>query len=284
MTPLRQTRLVVFLLTTFGISWASWWTLASLVSSGSASPAVPGAPTALTAGQRLFVRLFVVGGFGPTIAAYVAILATPGEGRLREFHARMFKWRVGVRWYLAALGVPLALAVGVVLVAQAIRPGVLGGLAISPWYRAFLLFPLIAVGGGGNEELGWRGIAQPALEQRTSRVTAPLVVGLIWGLWERPLFSVPAGVPLAQTSFSIYVVDTVGLSLILAWIYGATQSILMCVLFHAAVNTMSVMGLPTPHELGGATGATTALLEVMVGLGLILSTKSGEPALTARGA
>src|SRR5262245_38131089 len=103
MKPRRPTRLIVFLITTFGISWACWWTLAALTSSGAASLALPGAPTALTAGQRLFLRLFIIGGWGPTIAAYVAILATPGEGRLREFHARLFKWRVGVRWYLAAL-------------------------------------------------------------------------------------------------------------------------------------------------------------------------------------
>ena len=275
MKPRRPTRLVVFLVTTFAISWSCWWTLAALASSGAASLVLPGSIPTLTADQRLFVRLFIIGGWGPTIAAYLAILATPGEGRVREFHSRLFKWRVGVRWYLAALGVPVALGVSVVLVVQAIRPSVLGGLAILPWYRAFLWFPIMIVG-GGNEELGWRGIAQHALEQRASRVIAAQVVGLIWGVWHLPLWSVP-GAPQSETSFSIFLVDIVRMSLILAWLYGSTQSILMCVFFHAAVNAMSQLGFPEPHELGGVLGAAIALLELIAGLGLVLATKSGEP-------
>jgi len=229
----------------------------------------------------IVLSALLIGGLAPTIATYVAVAATPGEGRIREFHSRLFKWRVGVRSYLAALGVPLAFGVGVVLVAQALRPGVVRGLSILPWDRAFLWFPIMVVG-GGLEELGWRGVAQPALEHRTSRVIAALIVGLIWGIWHLPVFS--AGLPNSDVSFAIFVVSTIGLSLILAWLYGETRSILLCILFQAALNTTAAMGFPTPMGIHGAAGPITALLEVMVGLVLVLATKSGEPALTAHGA
>src|SRR5262249_48113575 len=146
--------------------------------------------------------------------------------------------------------------------------GFLSGLTIAPWYLAFVWLA-VGVPLGGLEELGWRGVVQPAMEQRTSRGAAALVVGLIWGIWHLPLFS--AGMPDSRLSFPIFVVSTIGLSLILAWLYGETQSILLCVLFHAALNTTAAMGFPPLMAIDGAIGMATALLEVIAGLGLVLA-------------
>ena len=72
---------------------------------------------------------------------------TGGKARLKTLLSQMVRWRVGLRWYAAALGLP----VGVYLVALSLN--VLLALARSQrsssgWYLAFplfafsLLFPL----------------------------------------------------------------------------------------------------------------------------------------------
>jgi len=42
--------------------------------------------------------------------------------------------------------------------------------------------------GGGMEETGWRGMLQPALEEKMNFILATLITGVIWGVWHLPLF------------------------------------------------------------------------------------------------
>lgn len=63
--------------------------------------------------------------------------------------------------------------------------------------------------GGGLEEPGWRGVAQPELERRWSRWRAATVVGVIWALWHLPLFHIP-GVGQYGDSFPLFAASTLG--------------------------------------------------------------------------
>ena len=45
---------------------------------------------------------------GPLLAALTVIAISQGRAGLRELGSRLIRWRVGWRWYLVALGVPLA--------------------------------------------------------------------------------------------------------------------------------------------------------------------------------
>jgi hypothetical protein len=122
-------RLRLFLATTFVITWGSWWALAVLTGNG------------MTAfGQPLFMTLYLLGGFGPTLAAYLVVLATRRDAPIREFHSRLFRWRVGVVWYLLAFGLPLAIGLGSVAIAglslrsRSVRRPPPGGFAA--WFQA----------------------------------------------------------------------------------------------------------------------------------------------------
>jgi membrane protease YdiL (CAAX protease family) len=119
-------------------------------------------------------------------------------------------------------------------------------LSVRPWYMFFPLL-LVMIAGGGLEELGWRGVAQPEMERGFRRPAAAVVVGLIWSLWHLPLFFLP-GVRQYGANFPLFAIGLVGGALILAWLYGRTESILLCILFHAGWNAVAALGAATPSD------------------------------------
>ena len=228
-----RSRLAVFLLSTYLITWTSWWILAALAHRG------------ITAfGQAPFMVLYLLGGLGPTIAPYISILLTGDRGSIKEFHARLFKWRVCAAWYLAAFLIPagvegVALAIWVLIGGESSSiPGLL------PWYMFFPFF-FVMILGGGLEELGWRGIALPEFQRRLHPLGASAVIGVIWSLWHLPLFFIK-GVHQYGMNFYTFSLGVLGLACVLTWIYNRTGSILLCVVLHAAVNATNSLGLKVP--------------------------------------
>jgi membrane protease YdiL (CAAX protease family) len=223
-------RLSIYLAATFLISWGCWWTLAA---------AIP--PGGSVFGSGLFKTLYILGGFGPTIGAAVAVAATPREGGLAEYGARLIRWRVSPLWWLAVLAVPAAFAAGKEWVAIWAGAGAVQAADLEPLGRILILFPTMVIG-GGLEELGWRGIAQPSVERRAPRLAAAFAVGVVWALWHLPLFHV-AGVSQAGRNFPLFAADVLANACLLAWVYAGTRSILLCVVFHAASNTVTALGV-----------------------------------------
>lgn len=89
--------------------------------------------------------------------------------------------------------------------------------------RIALLFLMTTLLTGGNEEIGWQGFLQPSLEKILPFPLATVTTGLIWAVWHLPLFFTAACL-LARFW--------------LAALYKVSQSILYCVLFHGAINTI----------------------------------------------
>ena len=184
---------------------------------------------------------WIVSGFlsalAPAIAAAIVLYAS-GDG-LRDWLGRVVRWRVHPKWYAAAIGVPAAIAIGSAAAAQ---------LLGSPVDFAAFGFDPVSLGigivlgttiGGGQEELGWRGFAQPELQARYGGLRAAVIVGVLWGGWHLPLFFDPTAVhsqwPLA--SQLAYFVGIVAFSILLAWVYnGSGGSVLLAMLMHGTEN------------------------------------------------
>jgi membrane protease YdiL (CAAX protease family) len=222
-------RLGIYLAVSFGITWVCWWTLAGLVPPGAA-------PTT----SATFMSLYLLGGFGPTIAAAVAVASTSRSGYKNDYLARLLRWRVKVTWWMAAISAPVVFAVAKEWIAVWTSHGALTAAALEPATKAFILFPTMIIG-GGLEELGWRGIAQPEIERWCPRLTATLIVGAVWALWHLPLFYIH-GVSQFDGDLPLFAVDVLANAFLLAWIYTQTQSILLCIIAHAASNTATAMG------------------------------------------
>ena len=136
---------------------------------------------------------------------------------------------------------------------------------LSTQFISLIPLTLIMVPLGGLEELGWRGLLLPELSKKLNFPISALIVGVIWAVWHLPMFFIQ-GLIHYQSDFLEFTIQTVGLGLVLAWLFGRTKSIFICVLFHAFYNASSSIGLNCPEN----GGYITALIWLIIGTGLII--------------
>jgi len=258
--PIDRHPVVTFFVLTIGLSWAVWIpTLSSIQGPVAQFVAVPGA-------------------FGPLVAA--AIVTRVRGDSVRSWLVSTLDWRRPLRWYVAALAVPLGvsagLGAGMVMLAGGVGEGTLrpavGTFAINMIFATVL--------GGGQEEFGWRGFALPHLQTRYDALTASVIIGAVWALWHAPLFvfDVYALSPL------LYAVTVISFAVILTWLYNSSRACVpAAILMHGAINAS--VNLPL-QIVGGPSSLPvpfTGLLAVAFGLmALVLVGYYGTEALANR--
>lgn len=97
----------------------------------------------------------------------------------------------------------------------------------------FITIFVIAVG----QEFGWRGYLLPKLMKRYNAIVSSLILGIIWGVWHLPGYSIGVGVPLSL-SFWIYMIWIISASFLMTWVYNNTGSVLTSILLHASANAI----------------------------------------------
>lgn len=208
--------------------------------------------------------LMLIGGLGPMAAAIIMTAARQGGRGLGDLFGQLRPSRTGRRWYVRAIGIGL-LSVVPALVFLAFG-GVTSGSEVAG-YLAVLPLHLIAVaivGGGLDEELGWRGYALPRLQGLLHPVTANLILGGIWAAWHLPLWLVP-GSNQASTPFAIYLVTTLAQSFLLAWLYNASRrGLLVVILAHSMANVMDNLRNTILGSNGDLFPTELVLMAVMV--------------------
>jgi CAAX protease family protein len=203
--------------------------------------------------------LGIFGLFGPALAAIIMAAVTEGKSGVKALLSRVVRWRVGVRWYVIALGLPTVLSLataGLYYLLGASQFLQVGALTIFD----LVLFVLVV-----GEELGWRGYALPRLLEKRSAVTASLILGVLWGLWHLPTFLVP-GTPQYGLPLSAFVLLTIEYSILMTWVYLHTLgSVLIATLFHGAIN------LSQGVFLGAVDGVTRYwLLSIVYGVAALI--------------
>jgi membrane protease YdiL (CAAX protease family) len=170
----------------------------------------------------------------PAVAAVAVCWASGGRCEVQALVSRLFVWRVDARWYLAALGIPVAEKLTVDL-AGALLGFSTPGRLVGAWSVSALLVAVVVILPALLEELGWRGFGvQTALDAGRSPAWAALVVGLIFTLMHVPLYlpgHLYAGLQLWPALLIL-----LSSSVLLTWIYVHTSSALLAGLMHAAFN------------------------------------------------
>jgi membrane protease YdiL (CAAX protease family) len=222
---------------------------------------------------------------GPLLAAFLVTVVTEGADGVRSWRARLFRWRVGTRWYAFAL---VAAPISTMLATLAL-PGGEDALRLPPLTLLLAYVPLLVVQyltSGLAEEPGWRDFALPRLQHRHGT----LVLGVLWTGWHLPLFltSWGGGVP-DPTALAQFTVVAIALSVVITWVFNrAQQSVPVIMLLHATFNNF--LGVALPEFFPGLDPRTSwgpALGAAVLAIVLIAVTQgrlgyTGAPRLTTR--
>jgi len=176
--------------------------------------------------------------FGPLIAALIVASVTRGRGGLKDLLSRCLCWRVGLRWYAVALGIPVAITLSTVALNLLLGATVSPAAQLAPWYSFFLLFPLAMLDAPVWEESAWRGYAVPQFRADRSPLVNTLIFALLFVGWHMPL-------ALAEPTMAVpFLICGFASAILTNWVYyNAGESALLAILFHTAQNTIGGGGL-----------------------------------------
>jgi len=185
---------------------------------------------------------------GVAAPAIVALSLSRSFSLLR----RVIAWRVGVRWYLFAVGYVAAIKLIAALLHR-LSLGAWPRFGNHPWYIIVAAIVLSTPFHSG-EEIGWRGYALPRLAARFGYAGASVILGVIWACWHLPFFLRPGADTYGQ-SFPLYMLQVTAMSVALAWLYMNTNgSLLLVMLMHSAGNQTKDI---VPSAVPGATNSFT---------------------------
>ena len=228
---------------------------------------VVSAPSAFMEPSWPAAILIYLGSFGPPISA-AAVTWLRGDD-VRAWADQITDWRVGWQWWVIALGLPIV-AAGVITLGILVVGGPVDLRQELPSPLLFVgifLFAMV-LSGGLNEEPGWRGFAQPRLNEQYGALRGSLLIGVVWAGWHLPYFFIPvaphSGFPLVNQIGWFGGILT--LSVMLAWVYNSTGSVLIPMALHAMANTADVVIPLAPDQIlvegvidEGAVGVVTAV-------------------------
>ena len=218
---------ISFLLGTFVLS-ASAFLFMYFIPAAQSPEGMPGLP------------IWLLAVWSPSV---MAIIVSASQGQLGELLVRLLQFRdLGVSWVIMAVPL-LILLVALLLHWREVQLAQLTpGLLIMLLGFNLLLGPL-------GEELGWRGLLQPAMTTRFGWLMGTLIVAALWAVWHAPLWAIAS--PQSEIPFLVFAVHVLAYSLLM----GAAQSLsphslVPAVLLHLLFNvTASIAVIAIIHNL-----------------------------------
>jgi membrane protease YdiL (CAAX protease family) len=140
-----------------------------------------------------------------------------------------YGWVLALGFYPAVVALGNAISAGVGLPASA--PNTTG-----PWHwlalNALIMFPYFVFGGGGLEEIGWRGFALPWLQKQYSPLRSSLILAVLWAFWHWPFLK---GGLLGMVVYLLLMVAPLAIlfTAVFNWTGG---SLPIAILLHASIN------------------------------------------------
>lgn len=176
---------------------------------------------------------------GPIGSALLVTAIADGRAGVRTWAQRLWRWKVGWRWYVGILaGVPVAMVLSALVFSggEAHMPSAAVLAALVPGLLAQMVTTGLA------EEPGWRDFALPRVQRALGAPRAALVIGALWGLWHMPLYLTEWGGwpevswyrPLEFVAFCI------AFNVVMTWVFNRTgQSLPMAMLLHVSINNFA---------------------------------------------
>lgn len=230
----RRRPILAFIILANAMSWLAW--LPYILSNHGLGVWDFAFPGGMIGGQLLGM---LPGAYlGPIGSALFVTAVTEGREGVSAWAKRLWKWKVGWRWYVGILaGVPIAMALSGWLFS--------GGEANLP--TASILIALVPgliiqmITTGLAEEPGWRDFLLPRVQRLLGAPKAAVGVGVVWAVWHFPLYltewgqgDVPWYRPLTLIAFCV------ALNVVMTWVFNRTgQSLPMAMLLHVSINNFA---------------------------------------------
>ena len=118
-----------------------------------------------------------------------------------------------------------------------------GGKIIEfSWYLPFLMFFKFILF-GGIEEIGWRYVFQPILQENLPYFLSTILTFFSWAIWHLLYFYIDGSLAILQlTPFLIGLLTN---SFILSALYIKTNNLWICVMTHSIINVLSQLTIDT---------------------------------------
>lgn len=176
----------------------------------------------------LYLFVFILGCLGPLISSLlVHILNKEDLGGVKGFISK-----------LKTINTPKnIILVPIFLISHYSFAILLKGVYKYGNFIDFLFYLPIVVVILGSQEIGWRGIVQPVIEEKKGFWKSSISTGLFWSLWFLPLIYIPKFIVLPQfyAQFSAYLV---GISILLTTLYKASGSIIYCMILSSFIFSL----------------------------------------------
>lgn len=230
-----------FFLMTITVSWLIW--LPGVLDSMNI--------IALQLSNRIYGLLNLLGGFGPTITAFVLLYRQEGRNAVKDLILRTFNYRdIGKMWWIPLFLLLPAIGLGALLL-NMISGGTVPELSLlmQPWLiLIYFIGSLLPFANPIREEFGWRGYALNQLQRRWDAFSSSIFLGIGWGIWHLPLFIFPTSEEIyGNVPIWIFIGNTILVSCFMTWLNNNTNgSMLTAILFHAVAN---LSGLIFPLHL-----------------------------------
>ena len=245
---LERYALFLFLVLTILLSFAITPLLSAAIAAGSLPPDV-----------ESFLVVII-----PSLLAISLAGMTGGRKSISGLLAKLVHWRVSFKWYAIALAVALAVRLSMSLLALAL--GWIAQIQIRSWTPVqFLVFFVMLYIAAALEELGWRGFALPKLLARRSALFSALLVGIFWGTVHLALHL--PGLMLSSFPWPATLIQLVGLSVVITWLYVNTQgSLVIASLYHAAQSFFVIVneGIAGPQQAWLLAIGNIALVSILI--------------------
>ena len=219
-------------------------------------PQLPGLDT-----ERIASVLLVFVALLP--AALWVTWAVDGPAGVRALVHRMFRWQIGVRWWLIVLaGLPTLTITLALLMGDSFTP-----VEVAPFVAtqlAGLLVNLVLI--NMWEETAWSGVVQTGLERRHGIVTAALLTAVPFALAHMPLHFIGTFSPasLVAALVALLIICALVRTMIGVVLRGTRESILAVAVLHTMFNrSNNDEGLVAGLTEGDARGLA-GLLAVLV--------------------
>ena len=297
---LETKRILVFIGSTFALTWIYCLAVIYPMMNGETLSGVPAIATQFLVAAAMFfpaigvliTRLVTKEGFKnawirPNLKGNIKtyLLAYFGPGALTILGAVLyfvifqgtFDTNLGyMKFTLEAAGTPvetLPMPLSTLMIIQ-----VMQGLFLGPIMNFVTCF---------GEEWGWRGYLLPKMNEKFSTISMLLITGVIWGLWHAPLTIVGHNYGVGYLGFpftgilAMCLFCTV-LGIFLSYISLKTKSCIPAVLAHGAINGFAAIGIYFTKDGGNPfvgpapTGVIGMIPFMVVAAVMVLDLKKGK--------